>query len=188
MNRGLLALALGLAAPLASAQGCVMTVPMNLEALVDGAERIAVGECVSAETRTVSLAGGEIAATRYTFTLEEGIRGATGETLSFEQFGAPGSLAGLPVFMPGERYLLLISAPGAPGGLTSTVGLDQGAFRFVPDEETGGARLLNGRDNAELFSGLTPAAEAITGRLRASTAPPADELLGAVRALAGRAQ
>lgn len=166
-----------------AAQGCVLAAPMNLEEMVARAESIVSGTCVSAEPVVAAVGGANLAATRYTFALDETIRGTGMRALSFEQFGAGGSLSGLPDFVPGERYLLLLSAPGAPGGLTSTVGLDQGAFRFVEDGTSHTERLLNGRANFGLLSGLSSAA-----RARMNQTQPggdAESLLDAVRALAG---
>ncbi len=117
----------------AQAQGCVLTAPMNIEEMAARAGSIVTGTCISAEPVQVAIGGANLPATRYTFSVSETIRGAAAPALTFEQFGAAGSLEGLPDFVPGERYLLLLSAPAEPGGFTSTVGLDQGAFRFVED-------------------------------------------------------
>ncbi|MFQ5669361.1 MAG: hypothetical protein ACE5HD_02435 [Acidobacteriota bacterium] len=73
-------------------------------------------------------------ATRVTFKVEESLRGAAADEITLTFLGGvrPGGIpyraAGLPVFRPGER-LVLLAYPASSLGLTSPVGLDQGRFR-----------------------------------------------------------
>jgi hypothetical protein len=185
--RALLTFALLALAARVSADGCALAVSMNLEEMTARADRIFVGECVSAEARFAPIGGANLPVTLYTFAVDEMIRGEPSETVSFRQCGHPPiegerGLEGLAQFVPGERYLLLLAPADSPKDLTTTIGLDQGAFRFMQDEQ-GRRVLLNGRANAGLLDRLSPQAQARVLPL-SQTADPADAILATVRALA----
>ena len=111
--------------------------------------------------------------TEITLSVEETVKGQTGETYTFRQFGllAPRVLdngltylgvspEGWPQFREGERVVLFLYESGAVTGLRTTVGLLQGKFT----QTRGGLR--NGIENMGLFHRvsverglLTPAEE-----------------------------
>jgi hypothetical protein len=186
---GLCLALLALASPTLAQQGCALALSMNLEEMVSRADTIFVGECVSAETTLAAVGGANLPVTAYTFAVEEMIQGAGRGVLTFCQFGHPPSSAAgtrgidnMAAFQAGERYLLLLAAPQRPGGLTTTIGLDQGAFHL--EEIEGELVARNGRNNLGLLRDLSP-----SGRARAQAATQGlgdqgDQLLGLVRALA----
>ena len=91
-------------------------------------------------------------------------------------------MANMAVFMPGQRYLLLLAAPASPGGLTTTVGLNQGAFLIA--EREGRTLALNGRGNVGLLDGLSTWGQSLA---QAAVVPDADAgegVVDLVRALA----
>ncbi|MBN1477900.1 hypothetical protein JXA47_14190 [Candidatus Sumerlaeota bacterium] len=186
---GLCLALISLASPALAQEGCALALSMNLEEMVSRADTVFVGECVSAEASQTLVGGASLPVTVFTFSVEEMIRGAGRGTLTFRQFGHPPSSAAgtrgmdnMATFAPGERYLLLLAAPVRPGGLTTTIGLDQGAFHL--EEIEGQFVALNGRNNLGLLSGLSP-----SGRMRAQSViqgagDQGDQLLALVRALA----
>lgn len=72
--------------------------------------------------------------TRITFEVGEGVKGSPGESLTLTLLGGerpeglPYRVAGMPRFRVGEEWVLLVYPP-SEAGLTSPVGLFQGAFR-----------------------------------------------------------
>lgn len=139
-----------------------------LAELVQEAERIFVGVCVSVGDGTLSQpGGGGIPYTEYTFEVRDALKGSPGKSLTIRQYGvrAPrptpdGTRAlvtrarGMPVYQPGQELLLFLIGDSSLG-LTSPVGLDQGAFRLIT--ENGKKRAVNGFNNVGLFRGMSPA-------------------------------
>ena len=139
---------------------------VNLEQMVQGADRIFVGTCVAVEDDTAP--GTEIPVTTYTFSVSERIKGVTGDILTVRQFGVrqprvQGDQAlvfripGMPVYQVGQEVVLFLIADSSLG-LTSPVGLSQGAFTI--EERDGRKVLQNGNQNLGLFKDLSPEASA----------------------------
>lgn len=137
--------------------------------LVQEAERVFVGVCVSAlDGELVQPGGWAVPYTEYTFEVRQVLKGQLGQHLTIRQYGvreprptSDGRLAlasrlpAMPVYQPGQTLLLFLIGDSSLG-LTSPVGLAQGAFRIVSE---GGKRMaVNGFNNAGLFRGLPPSA------------------------------
>jgi hypothetical protein len=188
-------LALVLAAPLvmmAPPAHATRMVHRNADELVRLADRIFVGRCVSSER--VAVESG-LDFQQYEFAVEDGIVGPnTGALVRFRQLAPPegGIAVGMPSYQVGERYLLFLVADG-PLGLTSPVGLGQGAFRLFETDR--GPLLANVFGNESLFRGMgldirpggrigLTAVASDAGRARGALR--AQELLPLVRDLAAR--
>jgi hypothetical protein len=140
-----------------------------LTELVAEAERVFVGLCVDARDGALAQPdGGAIPYTEYTFEVREVIKGSLGARLTIRQYGVRqprptpgGTLAvvsrvpAMPVYLPGQETLLFLVGDSTLG-LTSPVGLGQGAFRVAIDG--GQRRAVNGFNNAGLFRGMSAAA------------------------------
>jgi hypothetical protein len=146
--------------------------------LVQEAQRIFVGVCVAVrDGALVRPNGGSIPYTEYTFVVRDVLKGSLEERVTIRQFGtrqprptADGRHAvvtrvpSMPEYEPGEEFLLFLVGDSTLG-LTSPVGLAQGAFRIT---DVAGARVaVNGFGNAGLFRGMSPAMTGATGALSA---------------------
>jgi hypothetical protein len=143
----------------------------NLEEMVMSADRAFVGQCLSIEEGRESIAGGNLPVTRYTFAVDQVIKGELPATFTFTQLGyrlrqatksgtvtmhgmtvRPGlSIHGMSDYEVGDRVLLLLVPNYQKGRLTYPVGLDQGAFR-ISRLETGEEVASNGLNNLGLFT------------------------------------
>ena len=144
---------------------------VNLEEIVKGADRIFAATCVAVEDTT--LGDTRIPITRYTFSVSEGLKGGVGDTVVVRHLGVrkprpQGNkvlvfrVPGMPVYRVGQEVVLFLVAESVVG-LSSPVGLSQGAFTVV--ERQGRKVLLNGNQNAGLLRGLAPASHATRWRL-----------------------
>lgn len=132
---------------------------MNLAELVEHAQRIFVGRCVAEE----AAAAGSIPYTRYTFEVLDAVKGVGGERVTVGQFGVtrpramPGGkmqvtrISGMPRYRPGDKVLLFLG-PESAIGLSSPVGLQQGAFLVLGEGRR--QKLVNAVDNRNLSHGL----------------------------------
>jgi hypothetical protein len=113
-----------------------------------------VGACTEAAVERVPFGTGSLPCTRYVFDVLEPVKGAPGSRVMFRQLGTPsgaGHVVGMPEYRVGESYLLFL-LPESSAGLTSPVGLYQGAFEIVSGED--GQQLLNLQDNLGVFHGV----------------------------------
>ena len=145
--------------------------PVNLEQLVEKADRIFVGICTAVEEITVP--GTQLPATRYTFRVSESLKGQLDETVVIRQFGVRGSeredrrtvgprIPGMPAYEEGEEVILFL-AGDSQVGMTSPIGFSQGAFRVI---NRGGVRSVeNGVKNMGLFRGLLSESKAAKWKL-----------------------
>jgi hypothetical protein len=158
-----LALAL-VAVPAAHA---AMVAKMNLGELTYNAELIARVTVLDVEQESMNLGGSDLPVVAYTLRVDEPFKGSF-QTLkgtavvevrmlgSVKQEVAAGSLQrvsilpDLPQLQLGRDYVLFTTAPSALG-LSSPVGLGQGAFRIYTEEKHEMA--ANELNNAGLFSG-----------------------------------
>jgi hypothetical protein len=140
-----------LAAP-ALAQRGAMTVPRNLDQLVDRAADIVRGNVISARVeRHPELTNLDTVVV--TLRVRETLKGGARETFTFRQYiwdiRDRHDAAG---YAKGQDLLLLMTAPSAYG-LSSPTGLDQGRFRIERDR-AGREVAMNGVGNVWLFRGL----------------------------------
>lgn len=134
----------------------------NLQDLIDQSDRIFVGKCLTMESTTAEQAP----LTRYTFQVIDPIKGVQDGTITIRQLGlqTPVQLdggkqrivhiPGMPRFEPGREFLLFM-VKESPIGLSSPVGLGQGAFRVLTygDKKS----LVNENGNRNLGKGLSAA-------------------------------
>ena len=128
----------------------------NLRDLVEQADRIFVGRCLSVESKVTN----NIPLTTYTFEVVEQITGVSTNTVTVRQFGLTkpisigGGLAramiiqGMPQYKEGHQYLLFL-VKESPIGLSSPAGLFQGAFVST------GTGFVNSINNRNLTAGLS---------------------------------
>jgi hypothetical protein len=150
---------------------------MNLRDLATRADRVFRGRVVGVDRATVRVGGGELPATVYRLRVEERFKGAfEGRSAAFVELrtlsrsktaatasAAPGGLRRLsvlpdiPELSMGREYVLFTTRPSAVG-LSTTVGLGQGAFTVLgagkgAERETA----VNAFANRGLTRGLDPA-------------------------------
>jgi hypothetical protein len=186
----------GLALATASAAHATTVAPMNLSDLAGRAGRIFRGTVVGVEPGSVTGGGGEIPTVTYRLRVTEPLKGAFDDgasrgTTDLQMVGrvktGPGrnglrqvSLLGdVPALEVGQEYLLFTTRPSAVG-LSTTVGLGQGAFRIVGEGDR--ATATNAFGNAGLFDRMgSPGARApVAAPLRYS------DLADRIRGLVGR--
>lgn len=121
----------------ASSAQHLVTPTYNLEQIVGGADRIFVGKVIGVSEDYIYAAGGNLPVTIYTFEVDEVLKGSIGKTLTIKQVGHhsdPASLFGqsVPEYREGTVVMLFLHAD-SQYGLTSPVGLGQGAFLVKMD-------------------------------------------------------
>lgn len=138
---------------------------MNLAALTERSDKIFRGTVLDVTETSVEAGGGTLPAVKYTLRVDEAYKGSfplvKGESVteimmvgSLKQYHAGQSpIAGFPLLDIGSDYLLMVAPPG-PVGLTTTMGLGQGAFAVYADPATRELMALNGFNNASLFKGM----------------------------------
>lgn len=166
LSRGLLAVALVALCAYPAAAATVRQ--LNLEQMVDNAGRIFRGTLLDVREGKVQAGGGELPTTIYVFRVDEAFKGTYQEVkgqqiVEIQMVGSKvgskqvGTMRRLPVLpdhprlQEGQDYLLLTTAPSAIG-LSTTVGLGQGAFTLIGK---GGSQVaVNENHNAGLFAGM----------------------------------
>lgn len=148
----------------------------NIRQLCDLSQRIFIGKCISA-TESFAPGSGLPAYTEYTFQVIQSIKGNLGSAITFRQFGLrgprrisedlayAGRIPGMPIYEEGKEYALFLIGDSRLG-LTSPVGLFQGAFLVIEDAH-GNRMLVNGINNVGLFKELS----ADQMKLRAGLSP-----------------
>lgn len=158
--------------------------PINLEEMVQRADRAFHGRCVDVRVGTDKDLGQTV--TWVTFVPQRAVKGQVRGRLTIKMLGnqsmtaRPGeSTDGLPRFEEGEDVVLLLYKD-SPAGLTSPVGFGQGKFKVVRDK-SGRPVAANEFGNGRLFDGLSSKARAKLGsrveRWRGTHAVPPDDLL-----------
>jgi len=149
---------------------------MNLEGLVQAADRIFMGRCLESRSERDAALGLDV--TLVTMEVIQPFRGTLSRTVTFK-------LAEASPFHPGEETIVFLHADSR-SGLTSPVALGQGKFGVFRDK-SGRSWAINDLGNQGLFRALTPDAESRLGergrRWREERAIPVDELMTMVRAL-----
>lgn len=140
----------------------------NLEEMTLTADRIFIGRCVAIDETTEMIAQGNLPVTRYTFEVDQVIKGDVPQRFTFTQLGHPPgppaktgiamhglaaspafALHGMSAYTIGSRMLLFLIPNYQNGKLTYPVGLEQGAFLL----EGAGAEVVvrNNLNNLGLF-------------------------------------
>ncbi|MCU1306963.1 MAG: hypothetical protein JWN45_1658 [Acidobacteriaceae bacterium] len=131
--------------------------PFNLVKLTRRAQRVFVGTVISRESGFDSLS---LPVTVYQFRVEQAIKGVTGDVITIKQTGVAEvvldkqtgvytfPLAVIPIYQPGEKYLLFLNGDSVEG-YTSPVGLGYGVFHINPAGEA-----TNDINNAGLLQSL----------------------------------
>ena len=120
------------------------------------------GTCAKVEPMVRRIgAKGKVFATKYTFDVEDVIKGDVPKSFSFTHLGGSRSAArelgmayipGMPVFTAGKRYTVFLGSE-SKGGLRGVISLGVGKFNFV--EGSGGkVQVVNDYGNKSLFTGL----------------------------------
>lgn len=168
VRSALLAAALALTARTLDAHHAVLR--FNLEEMTLTADRVFVGRCVAIEPTSDRIGGGNLSVTRYTFDVEQVVKGDLPARFTFTQLGHPARpalkgelsshgmavqrglvLHGAAAFGVGDRLLLFLIPNYQEGRLTYPVGLDQGAFMIETDSQ-GQSVVRNDLNNLGLFT------------------------------------
>jgi hypothetical protein len=158
----------------ASGAGATTLVQMNLKDLASRADKVFRGRVVGVDSATVRVGGGELPATVYRLRVEEGFKGrfeGRGGALvelrmlsrskaARDSSSASGSprrvpvLPDVPELAMGREYVLFTTRPSAVG-LSTTVGLGQGAFTVLGAGKGGDTETaVNAFGNRGLTRGL----------------------------------
>jgi hypothetical protein len=164
---------------------------MSLQQMCDAAGRIFRGTVLGVTEGTIAVGGGQLSTVAYRLRVDESFKGTydviKGQRIATLQMVQSAKrvqvgpirrltmLDALPAFVEGHDYLILATAPSAVG-LSTTVGLKQGAFKVSgrPGKETA----VNGNDNIGLNAG--PAIDAARGPV------PYGALRDSIRRILGR--
>lgn len=164
-RRLVLAASLGLL--LASQAGATTLLHMNLKDLADRSDRVFRGTVVSVKAGSVEAGGRQLPIVIYRLRVDEAFKGSFPDgkhagLVEIRMIGLSkpstqgtvrrfGVLDDVPRLQAGETYVLFTTRPGS-AGLSTTVGLGQGAFRLI-----GGGKqeeAVNAFDNVGLDRGL----------------------------------
>jgi len=144
MRRFTRALAVVLLALTAAPAGAGMVLKMDLADLAQRADGIFRGTVLSVEPGTVAAGGGEIPTVTYRLRVDEAFKGDWSATKGIAEVTMVGTikqqasnesyvrlsrLPELPNLVPGAQYVLFTTEPSRIG-LSTTVGLGQGAFKL----------------------------------------------------------
>lgn len=160
---GLVILALSLVVVAVPGAEAAIVAKMDMSDLTHNAHQIFRGTVVDVEQTTVAIGGGELPAIIVQVRVDEVLKGDLGDKVEIKMLGsvkdAPVTagnaqrvdiLPNLPQLNVGGDYLLFTTEPSSIG-LSTTVGLGQGAFRvYLDDQQEVASNELN---NAGLFSG-----------------------------------
>jgi hypothetical protein len=143
---------------------------MNLQQMCNAAGRIFRGTVLGVKDGAVTVGGAQIATVVYHLRVDEAFKGSfdmyKGEPIATIQMIRPSkapqlgpvrrlsAFDDLPRFEQGHDYLILSTAPSA-AGLSTTVGLSQGAFKV--GGKVGQEIAVNGNNNIGLYTGMSVA-------------------------------
>jgi len=129
----------------------------NLVDLIRHSDQIVVG---TVESINDGIDQNNVPYTEVTLRVSDSIRGKSGETVTFRQFGLASpreidgrtylgaSPEGWPTWSERERVMVFLGPPARLTGLQTTIGLQQGKLRFAEGQ------LANGAGNVGLFDGM----------------------------------
>ena len=144
--------------PAAGARAHHAVLRFNLEEMTLTADRIFIGRCVDVVETSDLIAQGRLPVTRYTFEVEQTVKGDVPARFTFTQLGHPGRpakggltangraatpgffLHGMSTYAVGARMMLFLIPSYQQGKLTYPVGLEQGAFLIEDDGREAMAR------------------------------------------------
>lgn len=162
---------------------------VNLAEMTEAADRVFSGRCLSVKLLEESVAG--FPTVEFRFEVLEAVKGVqNGQIVVFRQVrsakGRRTGIPGLPSYRKGDQMLLFLAGDSRLG-LTSPIGLVQGAFRLISDGG-GEVRALNEVENRNLALGMevkTAASMGLSdqefGTLRGGGPVRLADLLSAVR-------
>lgn len=130
----------------------------NAAGMANNAAKIFTGICISATEGTQAIGSGTMYYTEYTFQVIEAIKGVPkGGTVTFRQLGQLSTkkqlILGMPSYVVDKKYMLFLGETTSIG-LTSPIGLFQGAFLGLAAQQNGGETFVNGYNNVGLFHGM----------------------------------
>jgi hypothetical protein len=131
---------------------------VNLEEIVESAERVFSGRCTEVRAERDPATGLDVQLV--TFEVHRAVKGQLGESVTIRMLGGgellgsgAGDVAGFTRFAPGEEVVLFLYGESS-AGLTSPVGLGQGKFSVIEDKQ-GRKIALNALGNRGLMRGLS---------------------------------
>ncbi len=132
------------------------TIRMNLERMVSNAGIIVHGTVATVETKIDQESN--ILSTFVTINVKENFYGASQSSITIKMLGGSSKtrtvkFAEMPKFAVGEEFVGLFYAPSELG-FSSPVGMGQGKFSVVNDENTNTVVAKNSFNNKELFTKL----------------------------------
>ena len=151
--------ALSWAAP-GFSQGEATTAPIDLDQMVLRAQSIVRGQVTSVRIEPHPQFP-NLQTVVVTLSVSSVLKGAAGPSLTFRQYQWDARDASRLSGYKGLGEVVLFLNPVSTYGLTSTVGMEQGRFRVLPDGK-GNRYVINGRDNLGLFNQV-PAKAAARG-------------------------
>jgi hypothetical protein len=163
---------------------------MNLEEMVARADRVFTGEVLGVSEGRVAAGGGEVPTVTYRLKVIEAFKGefdnSKGESIAEvtmvgtlkQILSGRHPITDFPILVQGGEYLLLV-APAGPTGLTTTMGLGQGAFAVTNAGNV--KQALNGASNVGLFDGMDT-------RMQGGVPADYNELTREIRGLVGGTQ
>ena len=147
--------------------GAATVQQMNLAELVGNADKIIRGTIIDMRPSSVEIGGGQLPTVIYTIRVDEAFKGTFDEAkgvavtevqmvgelkpLVVDNVRRLSILPELPKFQIGHDYLILTTPP-SPFGLSTTVGLGQGAFQLTG--KAGAEVATNEFNNIGLFRGM----------------------------------
>tara|TARA_B100000315_G_C14594085_1_gene597662 strand:- start:5122 stop:5733 length:612 start_codon:yes stop_codon:yes gene_type:complete len=131
--------------------------PLTLEQMIEKAEIVFVGQCLTSTAQEDSYFGQTITVTE--FAVSEVLKGNLGKTHQIKHYGGAFEgnsrhIVGMPTYTPGQDVILFLYGE-SQYGLTSPVGIWQGVFNFVGDGESSSpSMVVNGINNTGLLLGF----------------------------------
>ena len=174
----------------ASTLNAAIVAQMNLEEMVARADRVFTGEVLGVSEGRVATGGGEVPTVTYRLKVIEAFKGefdnSKGESIAEvtmvgtlkQILSGRHPITDFPILVQGGEYLLLV-APAGPTGLTTTMGLGQGAFAVTNAGNV--KQALNGASNVGLFDGMDT-------RMQGGVPADYNELAREIRGLVGGTQ
>jgi len=128
--------------------------PLNLSELLQDAQHVFVGTCIT--NNTVMDPTTHMMSTFTSFKVDDPIKGQLSDTHTIKQIAQRVNtnkitilFPNVPTFIVGQQYVVFIPQPSKLG-YSSPVGLDQGAFDIIQEDQQ--AMVTNGRDFSDLLS------------------------------------
>ncbi|HIB54983.1 MAG TPA: hypothetical protein EYN18_00625 [Nitrospirales bacterium] len=175
---------------------------LTLGQMVEQAEIVFVGRCLTSTAQDDPQFGQTV--TVIEFEVVEALKGQLSETHTLKQYGGTGEstshrIAGMPTYTPGEDVILFLYGE-SQYGLASPVGISQGKFTFVGDDDSSSpSMIVNSINNNGLLEGLgrhalmnanrldEPKRKAIQRLVRGNRGPiPYEDFLLITKTLIGR--